>query len=67
MKNSRKFRFWLIPSFLLTAVLMFSFSTVQLPQEKWEVPGKYKKMENPMADDSEALTIGKQVYSKQQK
>ena len=48
----------------LFVVSFFLFGWSPAPQEDWAVPGKYKKMENPVADDGEAMTIGKQMYSK---
>lgn len=38
--------------------------TTKPPQDDWEVPGKYKKMENPYTDMDEAMDIGRALYSK---
>lgn len=43
---------------LLTA---FSFTTIQEP---WEVPAKYKKMENPTKASKDDMDIAKQLYEK---
>ena len=49
----------------MLSVLTFLYSfTLYPPQDVWEVPGKYKKMENPVTDEDEALEIGKMLYSK---
>lgn len=64
MRNEKMKEIWFLPALALIALFTFSFTNIQLDQEKWEVPGKYKKMENPVAGDSEAGTIGKQLYSK---
>lgn len=44
------------------AALSLSFTNVD--QEAWEVPGKYKKMENPTEFDSEGKAIGRAAYNK---
>ncbi len=54
---------------LLIAIIMFigsaTISSFAPAQEPWDVPTKYVKMENPTdPDDSENLSIGKQLYMK---
>ena len=49
---------------LLLGVAGFFFSAFTAYQEKWEVPAKYLKMENPSDDDKESIEIGKQLYDK---
>jgi mono/diheme cytochrome c family protein len=50
--------------------MIFSFSVSELnylsvqETKKWVVPETYKKMKNPVASDSEALSIGKELYNK---
>lgn len=49
---------------VMTAFLfIFSMSFIEF-QDNWEVPAKYKKMENPVAWDGEGEVIAKQLYSK---
>ncbi|MFO7718846.1 MAG: cytochrome c [Gillisia sp.] len=51
-----------IVAFIALAALSFTNPL----QDKWEVPAKYKTMENPTdAKDKENLTIGKSLYAKQ--
>ena len=45
------------------AFICLSFASGVL-QDNWEVPAKYKKMENPVAWDKEGELIAKQLYSK---
>ena len=57
------------PSNQLAAVIMifsalFYFSFTYVVSTEWEVPAKYKKMENPVEMDSEGKMIAKQLYSK---
>ena len=50
---------------LLFSAFLFSFVT---PQEKikkpWDIPEKYKKMENPYAEDQSLVKVGKSLYAK---
>ena len=51
---------------LFTTVLLLAFVA---PQDKefggpWEIPAKYKTMENPYADDASLVRVGKMMYSK---
>ena len=48
---------------MITGIICFSFISGSL-QDNWEVPAKYKKMENPIPWDKEGQVIAKQVYSK---
>ncbi len=43
---------------------LFAFKPLVNYQDAWEVPEKYKKMKNPMADDDEAMEIGAELYAK---
>ena len=52
-------------NYLLTAVALICFSFAPgFFQDNWEVPAKYKKMENPVTWDKEGELIAKQLYSK---
>ena len=42
---------------------LFAFKPMISLQEEWEVPAKYKNMENPVAGDDEAMEIGKELYT----
>jgi mono/diheme cytochrome c family protein len=46
------------------AFALFAFKPMTNYQEVWEVPAKYKTMENPVAGDDEAIEIGAELYSK---
>lgn len=46
----------------LIAVFLFAFNRTAI-QEKWEVPDEYNKMQNPMADDEDAMEIGKELFT----
>ncbi|MCK5642381.1 MAG: c-type cytochrome, partial [Gammaproteobacteria bacterium] len=48
---------------LTAAVFMISFSYMDDP-EPWEVPAKFKNMENPEKADDESIKIGRMVYNK---
>lgn len=51
---------------LWIAVLIgfFAFSFTPLMQDTWEVPDKYKKMENPAKSSKDNLSIAKGLYDK---
>lgn len=59
-------------NFLMLSVLItgiFMLMSFIIPQEQkqpapWEVPSKYKKMENPYAGDKSLDRVGKMLYSK---
>jgi mono/diheme cytochrome c family protein len=46
------------------AFALYAFKPLTNIQEPWEVPAKYKSMENPMAGDDEAMEIGGELYAK---
>lgn len=52
--------------FILVAIalLAFSFTIQQKKAGPWEIPAKYKKMENPLANDKASINKGKMVYMK---
>jgi len=49
--------------FLFTLFALLAFKPIISLQEGWEVPAKYKTMENPTADDDEAMDIGAELYT----
>ncbi len=50
---------------LFTAAMFISMThTFQEPAKAWEVPARYKNMENSMKADDESLRIGKMLYTK---
>ena len=52
-------------SFLFVAALFVSMTfTAQEPAEPWEVPAKFKSMENPEAADAESVKVGRMLYNK---
>jgi mono/diheme cytochrome c family protein len=52
-------------SILFAAVLFVSMTYQdQNPAEPWEVPAKYKNMENPVAADAESVKVGRMLYTK---
>ena len=58
----------IIALFAVIAASAFLFAFV-IPQDQkiggpWEIPSKYKKMENPYAGDDDLIKIGKMQYSK---
>ncbi len=55
----KTFKILTIIGTLSIAFLSFTY----IIQEKWEVPEKYEKMENPVAADTDKA-IGKSLYSK---
>jgi len=64
MKSLKK-----ITTVLIVALLGFAFMAFVFPQEQkkggsWDIPAKYKKMENTYAGDKSLLKIGKMMYSK---
>jgi len=53
----------------ITLIFVSAFMAFVTPQdqkvgEKWDVPEKYQKMENPYAGDASLKKIGKMLYSK---
>ena len=61
MKNVISSRILITVFSIVTFIIAVGFS---LPQEPWEVPGKYKKMTNEAVFDDEGKIIAKQLYSK---
>ena len=52
-------------SFLFVAALFVSMTfTAQEPAEPWEVPAKYKNMENPESADDASVKVGRMLYTK---
>lgn len=52
-------------SFLFVAALFVSMTfTAQDPAGPWEVPAKFKNMENPEAADDESVKVGRMLYTK---
>ncbi len=49
---------------VFVAFAFFAFKPMINYQEEWEVPAKYKSMENPAAGDDEAIEIGAELYAK---
>ncbi len=49
---------------LLSVTFIFTALTFQEASEPWEVPGKFKSMENPNTAEDESLKMGKMQYSK---
>ena len=47
----------------VVSFVFMAFTNITPPQDSWEVPGKFKKMENPYSDD-EAASIGKSLWRK---
>ncbi len=62
MKNA----LFLTLGFVIFFFVNMSFTTDKqgINDDPWEVPEKYKKMENPFESDKESLSIGKALYIK---
>ena len=54
----------IIGSLLALAFVFYAFMPFFEYQDDWEVPAKYQKLKNPVADDDEAMEIGDDLYSK---
>ena len=55
----------LLISLMLVALVTISMTNLPDLQDKpWDVPSKYEKMKNPLADASDDDNIGKILYSK---
>lgn len=63
MKHSKKRNSILLIAAAATCFFIFSMGFGVL-QDAWDIPAKYKKMENPVAWDGEGKAIAKQLYSK---
>lgn len=57
-----KTKLLVIVGFIILFFFGMSFTTNI--QDPWEVPEKYKNMENPISADKESLSIGKALYMK---
>jgi mono/diheme cytochrome c family protein len=62
--KERKILFVSFSLLAFVAFALFAFKPVKNYQDGWEVPAKYKTMENPMAGDDEAMEIGGELYAK---
>ena len=49
---------------LVAGMMLMSFTNTLTMSEDWEVPAKYEKMTNPMADDADSGNMGKMLYAK---
>ena len=51
---------------LIISVIFISMAyTSQQPAEPWEVPAKFKSMENPVKPDAQSLKLGRALYTKE--
>ncbi len=62
----KKTRLLLVATIVITGLFLMSW---MIPQEQkkgepWEIPSKYKKMENPYKDDASLNKVGKMLYAK---
>ncbi len=58
-------RFTLLSCLALAAFVLMSFASPQNAEKKpWEIPEKYKSMENPHKGDKALLRVGKMMYAK---
>ncbi len=53
-----------IEQWIALIVACFAFSFSPFLQDPWEVPAKYKKMENPTKADKENISVAKTLYDK---
>lgn len=63
MKN-RKNLYAIVIVLVFGTLFSLAFKPLINFQEKWDVPEKYNKMENPVAGDADALEIGEELYMK---
>ena len=54
----------LLVIFFISAIFISMNYTMQDPAEPWEVPAKFKSMENPAAADAASLKVGRMQYTK---
>lgn len=54
----------IIAGIFLIGFTLMSFNLPGLGKEEWEIPEKYKKMENPYEGDKSLERIGKMMYAK---
>lgn len=60
-----KKQFFITSTILIGSLALLSMTVLKSnPQEAWEVPAKYQKMENPFADAVDDEKIGRMLYSK---
>lgn len=52
-----------VVTLLFAAAIMISFTTLEDPKP-WEVPAKYKSMENPEDANTESTKVGRMLYQK---
>lgn len=50
--------------FSISAIFISMTYTTQDPAEPWEVPAKFKSMENPVAADEASVKVGRMQYTK---
>lgn len=62
--KDRKIIYVSVFSIVFIAFFMLALKPYVQEQEKWNVPEKYNKMENPVASDPDALEIGEELYMK---
>jgi mono/diheme cytochrome c family protein len=48
---------------VLAGMTIGLFAFVETQTNPWEVPDKYKNMKNPVASDTESISIGKALYN----
>lgn len=60
----RKNPIMLVIMLVFGTLILLAFKPHLYFQEKWDVPEKYTKMENPVAGDADALEIGGELYTK---
>jgi mono/diheme cytochrome c family protein len=61
MKNHTSYIYFVAVAVLL---IMLSFTSVLQDNKPWPVPENAKKMKNPVANNAENITIGKNLYAK---
>jgi len=58
------------PIFIISTIFILSFVFISMtviktiPQDPWEAPSKYQKLDNPFADTQDDENIGRSLYSK---
>lgn len=62
MKNLQSYRS--LVSVALVSVFLLSFTSVLQDNKPWPVPESAKKMKNPVANNAENISIGKNLYAK---
>ena len=60
-----KKQFLILSTIVLGSFVLFSMTSLKLnQQDPWEVPDKYKKMENPYSKATDTEKIGRILYAK---